>query len=166
MWRSRSNRDETTVVCIACGTSLPRSEAREYDKLGNRWERHGKSFEHLCKECYRELCHQPRDELEALLVGVERAVDAEGGAGAPADRVDGAGGPDRDIEPTADRDAADHSVEPTADPESEPNLPVERDTVREDGECNVDDTGRTFLAAYFRAVEDRYGPPEEPGREP
>jgi hypothetical protein len=79
MWRSRNTRDGTTVVCIACGTSLPRSEAREYDKHGNRWERHGKSFEHLCKECYRDLCHQPRGELEALLIDVEEtvAVDAE-----------------------------------------------------------------------------------------
>jgi len=79
MWRSRNTRDGTTVVCIACGTSLPRSEAREYDKEGDRWERHDKSFEHLCKECYRELCHQPRDELETLLVDVERAVESGGG---------------------------------------------------------------------------------------
>ncbi|SDX80110.1 DUF7562 family protein [Halobellus clavatus] len=72
MWRSRNNRDGTTVVCIACGTSLPRSEAREYDKHGNRWERHGKTFEHLCKECYRDLCHQPRADLESLLIDLER----------------------------------------------------------------------------------------------
>jgi hypothetical protein len=72
MWRSRTNRDRKTVVCIACGTSVLRSEAREYDKEGNRWDRHGKEFEHLCKECYRELCHQPRDELESLIVDVER----------------------------------------------------------------------------------------------
>ncbi|MFB6123574.1 MAG: hypothetical protein ABEJ78_08955 [Haloferacaceae archaeon] len=71
MWSSRSNRDRKTVVCIACGTSLLRSEAREYDKEGNRWDRHGKDFEFLCKECYRSLCHQPRDELEALLVDIE-----------------------------------------------------------------------------------------------
>ena len=71
MWRSRSNRDRKTVVCIACGTSVLRSEAREYDKEGNRWDRHGKEFEHLCKGCYRELCHQPRDELEALLEEIE-----------------------------------------------------------------------------------------------
>ncbi|MFC6990097.1 hypothetical protein ACFQJD_17835 [Haloplanus sp. GCM10025708] len=72
MWSSRSNRDRKTVVCIACGTSLLRSEAREYDKEGNRWDRHGKEFEFLCKECYRGLCHQPRDELESLLVDIER----------------------------------------------------------------------------------------------
>jgi len=77
MWRSRNTRDGTTVVCIACGTSLPRSEAREYDKHGNRWERHGKSFEHLCKECYRGLCHQPRGELEALLIDVEQTLSAD-----------------------------------------------------------------------------------------
>jgi len=72
MWRSGSDggRDRKTVVCIACGTSLRRSDAREYDKEGDRWSRHGKEFEHLCKECYRTLCHQPRDELEALLVEV------------------------------------------------------------------------------------------------
>jgi len=178
MWRSRNNRDGTTVVCIACGTSLPRSEAREYDKLGNRWERHGKSFEHLCKECYRELCHQPRDELEALLVDVERAVGAGGDTEVRADQGDSAGVPDRDVDPITERDAADHS----ADADPEPNLPVERDAVREDGERNDirkdgepdnireggerdDDTDQTFLAAYFRAVEDRYGPAEEPGRE-
>lgn len=71
MWRSRSNRDRKTVVCIACGTSVLRSKAREYDKEGNRWDRHGKEFEHLCKSCYRNLCHQPRDELEALLEEIE-----------------------------------------------------------------------------------------------
>ena len=72
MWRSRTNRDRKTVICIACGTSVLRSEAREYDKEGNRWDRHGKEFEHLCKECFRDLCHQPRDELEALLLEIER----------------------------------------------------------------------------------------------
>jgi hypothetical protein len=72
MWSSRNNRDRKTVVCIACGTSVLRTEAREYDKEGDRWSRHGKEFEHLCKECYRDLCHQPRDELEALLVDIER----------------------------------------------------------------------------------------------
>ncbi|MGM0590585.1 MAG: DUF7562 family protein [Halobacteriota archaeon] len=71
MWRSRPNRDRKTVVCIACGTSVLRSEAREYDKEGDRWDRYGKQFEHLCKECHRGLCHQPRDELEPLLVELE-----------------------------------------------------------------------------------------------
>jgi hypothetical protein len=71
MWRSRTNRDRKTVVCIACGTSVLRGEAREYDKEGDRWNRQGKEFEHLCKECYRELCHQPRAELESLILDVE-----------------------------------------------------------------------------------------------
>ncbi|WP_248895228.1 DUF7562 family protein [Haloplanus halobius] len=72
MWRSGpdGSGDETTVVCIACGGSLPRADAREYDKEGDRWSRRGKDFEHLCKECYRGLCHQPRDDLEAMLVDI------------------------------------------------------------------------------------------------
>jgi len=135
MWRSRNTRDGTTVVCIACGTSLPRSEAREYDKQGNRWERHDKSFEHLCKGCYRGLCHQPRDELEALLVDVERAVGSD----------DGRDGPDRD-------------------PEADPALPADPDAVAGgDREPDRPDDDRTFLAEYFRTVEERYA--EEPGRE-
>lgn len=159
MWRSRNNRDGTTVVCIACGTSLPRSEAREYDKEGNRWERHDKSFEHLCKECYRGLCHQPRDELEGLLLDVERAVDAECDAEEP-------------TEPDHDR----------ADGDTDPNLPVESDVApgedrRTDQPNNSDrlddadksdrpdDADRTFLAEYFSTVEERYGPAEEPGHE-
>jgi len=72
MWRARNNRDGT-VVCIACGASVSRSDAREYDKEGDRWERRGKTFEYLCKECYRDLCHQPRDELERLLVELEQS---------------------------------------------------------------------------------------------
>jgi hypothetical protein len=167
MWRSRNNRDGTTVVCIACGTSLPRAEAREYDKLGNRWERHGKSFEHLCKECYRELCHQPRDELEALLVDVERAVD-----------------PDTDADPDRGYDVETPDGDPAAGAESGTNLPVDPDSVseagaggeREDGadegrdtgadeEDDVGDDDRTFIAEYFRAVEEWYGPAEEPGHE-
>jgi len=70
MWTSRKNRDEMET-CIACGDSIRRSEAREYDKYGDRWDREGKEFEYLCKPCYRELCHQPRDELEGLLVEVD-----------------------------------------------------------------------------------------------
>jgi len=71
MWRSRSNRGTKTVSCTACGDAVPRSEAREYDKEGNRWERHDKEFEHFCKDCFRELCHQPRGDLEATLTGIE-----------------------------------------------------------------------------------------------
>ena len=66
MWCSGSDRTE--VTCIACGESVPRSKAREYDKDGDRWERRGKEFEHLCKACYGEYCHQPRQGLEATLV--------------------------------------------------------------------------------------------------
>ena len=72
MWRSRSNRDRKTVVCIACGESVLRADAREYDKEGNRWDRHDKEFEYLCKACYRTLCHQPRNELESLLLSIEQ----------------------------------------------------------------------------------------------
>lgn len=71
MWGSRKDRERDELVCIACGASISRAEAREYDKLGDRWDRHGKEFEHLCKSCYRDLCHQPRDELEDLLVEIE-----------------------------------------------------------------------------------------------
>ncbi|MFB6160457.1 MAG: hypothetical protein ABEJ61_04675 [Haloferacaceae archaeon] len=71
MWGARDGSDRRTVDCIACDTSVPRTEAREYDKEGDRWERHGKEFEYLCKACYRELCHQPRDGLESLLVEIE-----------------------------------------------------------------------------------------------
>jgi hypothetical protein len=62
MWGSRRNREKKSVICIACGDAVRRSAAREYDKEGNRWERNGKTF---------ELCHQPRDELEALLVDID-----------------------------------------------------------------------------------------------
>ena len=68
MWGSR---ESDTVTCIACGRSVSRSDAREYDKEGDRWERRDKEFEHVCKQCHRELCHQPRDELERLLVDID-----------------------------------------------------------------------------------------------
>ncbi len=67
-----SSRDSgDRITCIACGESLDRDDAREYDKQGNRWERANKEFEYLCKPCYRELCHQPRGELEDLLVELD-----------------------------------------------------------------------------------------------
>ncbi|SEW12868.1 DUF7562 family protein [Natrinema salifodinae] len=69
MWPSR-NRTET-VTCLACGAERPRTEAREYDKHGDRWDRENKTFEYLCKPCHGELCHLPRDELEDLLVELE-----------------------------------------------------------------------------------------------
>ncbi|WP_313691642.1 DUF7562 family protein [Halorarum halobium] len=71
MWSARPNRDEESVVCIACGDSLPRRRAREYDKEGDRWDRRGKEFEYLCKSCHRDLCHQPREDLEDVLLDVE-----------------------------------------------------------------------------------------------
>ena len=64
MWGS-SGPDE--VTCIACDETVPRSAAREYDKHGDRFDRTDKEFEHLCKACYREICHQPRGDLEATL---------------------------------------------------------------------------------------------------
>jgi hypothetical protein len=76
MWRRQA---DTEVTCIACGETLDRADAREYDKHGDRWDRREKAFEHLCKPCYRELCHQPREGLEALLVeiGSEPATEQE-----------------------------------------------------------------------------------------
>jgi len=71
MWGSRGGRDKNTVVCIACGDSVPRADAREYDKEGNRWERHDKVFEYLCKPCFKSISHQPRTELEALICDIE-----------------------------------------------------------------------------------------------
>jgi len=64
MWGS-SRPDE--VTCIACDEVVPRSAAREYDKHGDRFDRTDKEFEYLCKVCYRELCHQPRGDLEDTL---------------------------------------------------------------------------------------------------
>ncbi len=64
MWRSRSS---TEVTCIACGTEVARSEAREYDRYGDRWGRRDREFEYLCKPCHRECCHQPRKGLEETL---------------------------------------------------------------------------------------------------
>ncbi|UIP00632.1 hypothetical protein Hbl1158_04525 [Halobaculum sp. CBA1158] len=77
MWGSRRDRDRSTVVCIACGESLSREDAREYDKEGDRWSRRDKEFEYLCKGCYRGLSHQPRDDLEALLSEVEAAAGGD-----------------------------------------------------------------------------------------
>jgi hypothetical protein len=75
MWGSRRNWDDEQVTCIACGDSVARTDAREYDKYGDRWDRRDKEFEYLCKDCYRDLCHQPRADLEAILV--ESADDAD-----------------------------------------------------------------------------------------
>lgn len=65
--------DARTVTCIACGTSLDRADAREYDKEGDRWDRRGKSFEYLCKPCFKALSKADREDLE------DRLVDAGAG---------------------------------------------------------------------------------------
>lgn len=67
--RSR-NRDEPSIDCIACGVQAPRTEAREYDRFGDRWDRVGKRFEYLCKPCHDLACHLPRRGLEELLTAV------------------------------------------------------------------------------------------------
>jgi GH24 family phage-related lysozyme (muramidase) len=68
MWPVR--RESRTVTCLACGESLARTAAREYDKQGNRWDREGKRFEYLCKPCYGDLTRADRAGLESLLVAV------------------------------------------------------------------------------------------------
>lgn len=68
MWGRRHGAE---VTCIACGETLDRTDAREYDKYGDRWDRREKAFEYLCKPCHRSLCHQPRLGLETLLVDVD-----------------------------------------------------------------------------------------------
>jgi hypothetical protein len=70
MWATRPGR-AAEVSCIACGEEVARRDAREYDKYGDRFDRAEKRFEHLCKGCYREQSHQPRDGLERLLVASE-----------------------------------------------------------------------------------------------
>ena len=69
---------DRSVTCIACGVELPRSQAREYDKYGDRWDREGKSFEFLCKPCFRALDKQPREDLECQLetAGAGRVPDS------------------------------------------------------------------------------------------
>ncbi|GAA0723450.1 DNA-directed RNA polymerase subunit RPC12/RpoP [Halorubrum trapanicum] len=108
MWRSRGSRDRRTVVCIACGDSVLREDAREYDKEGDRWNRRDKEFEYLCADCDDEISHQPRDGLESLICSIEsddqstgefldRYVDAVASDAADRTGTDGAGErPDRD----------------------------------------------------------------------
>ncbi|WP_394338274.1 MULTISPECIES: hypothetical protein [unclassified Halorubrum] len=75
VWGDDANQE---VTCIACGATLDREDAREYDKHGDRWSREGKEFEYLCKPCDRECCHQTRDGLEeALLAAGAGRVDRE-----------------------------------------------------------------------------------------
>jgi len=76
MWRSPDRGRGREVTCIACGETVPRSKAREYDKYGDRWDRSDKEFEYLCKPCDRERCHQPRGNLEALLEDALSEADA------------------------------------------------------------------------------------------
>lgn len=68
LWGGDSDQQ---VTCIACGETLAREEAREYDKYGDRWSREGKEFEYLCKPCHRDCCHQNRDGLEETLVAAD-----------------------------------------------------------------------------------------------
>jgi hypothetical protein len=68
--RDRLSNSDEDVTCIGCGATVPRSEAREYDKHGDRWSRDGRQFEYLCKPCHSDCCHQPRDGLEATLVDI------------------------------------------------------------------------------------------------
>ncbi|WP_026046113.1 hypothetical protein [Halorubrum sp. T3] len=126
MWRSRGSRDRRTVVCIACGDSVLREDAREYDKEGDRWSRRDKEFEYLCADCDDEISHQPRDGLESLILSIEsdglsteefldRYADAvaddagdrtdEGGAGSRSDR--GRSDRDRSDRTRSDRDRSD-----------------------------------------------------------
>lgn len=65
MWGNRDRPEE--VTCIACDRTASRTDAREYDKHGDRFDRRDKEFEFICKACYRDLCHQPRGDLEAVL---------------------------------------------------------------------------------------------------
>jgi hypothetical protein len=67
-WRDALGSEGSTVDCIACGETLACEDAREYDRYGDRWDRADKRFEYLCKPCYDEQCHLPRDGLEETLV--------------------------------------------------------------------------------------------------
>jgi hypothetical protein len=67
---------DETVTCIACGETVPRSDAREYDKHGDRFDRRNKEFEHLCKRCHRDIDHKPRRDLEGMLVEFEAREDS------------------------------------------------------------------------------------------
>lgn len=69
---------DNTVTCPACGQTLDREEAREYDKYGDRFEREGKQFEYFCPDCHDELTLQDRTGLEDLLteIGAGNTTDA------------------------------------------------------------------------------------------
>ncbi|WP_283403062.1 hypothetical protein [Halorubrum sp. DM2] len=116
MWGSRGGRDRRTVTCIACGDSVLREDAREYDKEGDRWDRRDKEFEYLCADCDDGISHQPRGGLESLICSIEsdglsteeflgRYVDAVTSDDGPAETSDGRSRSDRDL---PDRDRSDH----------------------------------------------------------
>lgn len=67
----RAWSDDGLVTCIACGDRVPRSDAREYDRYGDRWDRTGKEFEYLCKPCFTRECHFPRRDLESILLTLD-----------------------------------------------------------------------------------------------
>ncbi len=69
MWLARWRTE--MVTCIACGETVTRDDAREYDKYGDRWDREGKDFEYLCKPCDEERCRRDRRGLEAHLIDLE-----------------------------------------------------------------------------------------------
>jgi uncharacterized protein YhaN len=98
MWRSSRGSRGREVTCIACGDSVPRSKAREYDKYGDRWDRSDKEFEYLCKPCDRDRCHQPRGDLEAHLEAVEAATDCPDQEAFLAAFLDRAGARDESVE--------------------------------------------------------------------
>ncbi|PSP31702.1 hypothetical protein BRC64_09125 [Halobacteriales archaeon QH_10_67_22] len=77
MWRSGDQGRGGGVTCIACGETVSRPKAREYDKHGDRWDRDDKEFEYLCKPCDRERCHQPRGDLESVLEDAEAVTDGD-----------------------------------------------------------------------------------------
>lgn len=67
----RTWSDDRLVTCIACGVRISRSDAREYDRFGDRWDRANKEFEYLCKRCFADECHFPRDDLESILMTLD-----------------------------------------------------------------------------------------------
>ena len=110
MWRSRKSRDRRTVTCIACGDSLLREDAREYDKEGDRWNRRDKEFEYLCTDCDDDLCHQPRDGLESLVCSIEaNGLSREEFLGRYADAV----APDEATDSAESRGRSDRDREPS-----------------------------------------------------
>lgn len=56
-----------SIRCIACGTTVDRTDAREYDRFGDRWDRSEKEFEYLCTGCHDAESHAMRPALESIL---------------------------------------------------------------------------------------------------